>query len=290
MKESPHPRPAHVTPNPQAARSRRVRGRVVAPPTAQARWPLGGLLGGAIFPACVLALLALSGCARPAKVASPPAAVLAPVTPPAATPAAPSPAPNPPPPYAALPPLEGAGWRRLFDGQTLTGWKVTDFAGHGQVRVKENQLILDMGAELTGVNGLATLPPADYEVALDAMKVDGSDFFCGLTFPVGKACCTLIVGGWGGTVVGVSSIDDNDASMNETTKFYNFEKNRWYRIRLRVTAAKLQAWIGREQVVDLTLEGHHLSMRPGEIELNQPFGIATYQTTAALRQLQWRPL
>ena len=58
---------------------------------------------------------------------------------------------------------------------------------------------------------------SDYEVTLEAMRVDGNDFFCGMTFPAGKDPCTLIVGGWGGTVVGLSSINGMDASENETT-------------------------------------------------------------------------
>ena len=31
-----------------------------------------------------------------------------------------------------------------------------------------------------------------------------------------------------------------DASENETTKFLSFEKNRWYRIRVRVTKPKMK--------------------------------------------------
>ena len=37
----------------------------------------------------------------------------------------------------------------------------------------------------------------DYELRLEAKRVEGGDFFCGLTFPVGKEYCTLILGGWG---------------------------------------------------------------------------------------------
>jgi hypothetical protein len=147
-----------------------------------------------------------------------------------------------------------------------------------------------MGAMLTGVNLLKTndIPKYGYEIALDAMKTSGSDFFCGLTFRVGDSCCSLIVGGWGGGVVGISSLDGNDASLNETTKYKEFESNKWYRIRVRVTSTKLEAWIGDEQMVDVKLQDRRISVRPGEIESNQPFGIAAYQTTSALRNIQWR--
>src|SRR5436190_20842573 len=90
----------------------------------------------------------------------------------------------------------GADWQSLFDGKTLKGWKVTDFAGGGEVNVENGQLMLHSGVMLTGVSWTNTLPKTDYEVSLEAMKVDGSDFFCGLTFPVGDAFCSFIVGGW----------------------------------------------------------------------------------------------
>jgi hypothetical protein len=254
----------------------------------------------------VFIVLLLGGCAaqKSPPMAQPAAAMPVravaqappPAPSPAPAPAPPSPAPvaaNPAEPaYGALPPWEGEGWQSLFDGQTLAGWHVTDFGGHGEVKVEKGQLLLGMGAMLTGVNLVKTndLPKMDYEVGLDAMKVDGSDFFCGLTFQVGDSCCTFIVGGWGGAVVGISSLDSLDASENETTKWLSFEQKRWYRFRVRVTKGKIEAWIGKEKVIDANVAGKRISMRPGEIELNQPFGIATYQTTAALRDIQWRKL
>jgi hypothetical protein len=201
-----------------------------------------------------------------------------------------APTPNADAPYQVLPPLEGDGWQYLFDGKSLAGWKVADFAGHGEVAIKDGQIRLDMGAMLTGVNLLRTndIPKTGYEFALDAMKVDGSDFFCGLTFVVGDSCCSFIIGGWGGGLVGISSLDGMDASSNETTHFKDFEKGRWFRIRVRVTADKIEAWIGKEKMVDVKTKERRITVRPGEIETSQPFGIATYQTTAALRNIQWR--
>jgi hypothetical protein len=246
----------------------------------------GGSLG------VVFVLVLLSGCAAKTRSPGAPPAAAGPVRAVAPAPPAPAPAVAKPaePAYAALPPWEGEGWQSLFDGQTLAGWHVTDFGGHGEVKVENGQLLLGMGAMLTGVNLVKTndLPKMDYEVGLDAMKVDGSDFFCGLTFPVDDACCSLIVGGWGGAVVGISSLDSLDASENETTKWMTFEHKRWYRLRLRVTKGKIEVWIGKEKVINANVAGKRISMRPGEIELNQPFGIATYQTTAALRDIQWR--
>lgn len=185
-----------------------------------------------------------------------------------------------------------AEWQSLFDGKTLGGWKATEFGGSGDVEVKNGELIIHMGALLGGVTWTndAALPKTNYELSLEAKKLEGSDFFCGLTFPVGEAHCSLIVGGWGGGVVGISSIDGLDASENDTTKYMSFEKDKWYKIRVRVTPAKLQAWIDDEQIVDQSIEGRRISMRPGEIEIAKPLAVSTYQTSAALRNVKLRRL
>jgi hypothetical protein len=111
------------------------------------------------------------------------------------------------------------------------------------VKVKDGQLILDMGDPLTGITWTANPGPDDYEIEIEAMKLDGDDFFCGLTFPVKDRCATLVVGGWGGSLIGISSLDGMDASENGTTQFRKIERNRWYRIRQRVTAQKLTMWL-----------------------------------------------
>jgi hypothetical protein len=67
-------------------------------------------------------------------------------------------------------------------------------------------------------------------------------------------------------VVGISSIDGDDASGNETTQGMEFADNRWYRIRVRVTPAKLEAWIDDVPKIEVALEGKRLTLRPGEIE------------------------
>ena len=181
-------------------------------------------------------------------------------------------------------------WKSLFDGRTLAGWKIASFGGHGEVEVKDGQILLPMGAMLTGVVCTSEVPKLRYEISLEAMKLDGSDFFCGLTFPVSNAFCTLIVGGWGGGVVGLSSIDGYDASENETTKYLQFEKNRWYAIRVRVTPERIEAWLDNERIINQSIVGRRISLRPGEIESSVPLGIATYQTSAALRDLKLRSL
>jgi sugar phosphate isomerase/epimerase len=178
----------------------------------------------------------------------------------------------------------------LFDGKTLTGWKETNFAGGGEVTVENGSIILDAGNDLTGVNYAKEFPKTNYELSLEAKRVVGSDFFCGLTFPVGETSVTYVVGGWGGGVVGISSIEGNDASENETTQYEKFEPDRWYKIRVRVTPSLLEAWIDDSQLAKVDIDGRKLSMRGGEIELSAPIGIASFRTRAALRNITLRKL
>jgi hypothetical protein len=194
------------------------------------------------------------------------------------------------PPGAAAPPapFEGEGWQSMFDGQSLSGWRETQFAGRGEVQCRPGVILLNMGEPFTGIIWTNEFPKLNYEVALDAMRVSGSDFFCGLTVPVGDTFCSLIVGGWGGSLVGISSLDGMDASENETTKFVSFEPGRWYRIRLRVTTGRIEGWIDREKFVDVATKDKKISVRPGDIELSEPFGLAAWQTTAALREIKMR--
>src|SRR5207247_4120057 len=129
----------------------------------------------------------------------------------------------------------------LFEGQTLAGWKVTDFAGGGPVTVDKAfrgrgpAIVVGAEAAFSGFNWTKDVPRTNYEIELETLRIDGNDFLCGLTFPVQASYASLILGGWGGGVVGISSIDDRDASENETTKIMVFPKDRWYRARIRDT-------------------------------------------------------
>lgn len=187
-------------------------------------------------------------------------------------------------------PAAGEGWRDLFDGKTLTGWRETKFDQGGGVLVTNGLLVLQRGQPFAGVNGTNEMPRVNYELSFDAMRLAGGDFFCGLTFPVRDMCCSLIVGGWGGGVVGLSNVDGGDASENETTQYISFENGRWYRIRLRVTEQKVEAWIEQKKVVNLVTTGRKLSVRFGEIMMSQPFGLAAWDSSAAFRAIKLRPV
>jgi hypothetical protein len=181
-------------------------------------------------------------------------------------------------------------WQGLFDGKTLGQWKVTDFGGQGEVAVKDGKLMLPMGATLTGVTwGGAALPTMNYEIALEAQRVTGNDFFVGWTFGVNKSHCSLILGGGGGGVCGISSLDNFDASENQTSSVREFKNGQWYEVRVRVTDKKIQAWVSDERIVQVNIEGRKIDTRI-EVEDCKPFGRAAWQTTAAIRDIKVRLL
>ena len=179
---------------------------------------------------------------------------------------------------------------KLFDGKTLKGWKEADFYGKGKAHVKDGAVVLEKGNRMTGITYAGKdFPKMDYEVTLEGKRIAGNDFFCTTTFPVGDSFCSLVVGGWGGEVVGLSSVDSADASTNETRSDIEFTKDKWYRFRIRVTAKRIQVWVDKKRVVDLDTSDRRLSIR---IECNvcKPFGIATYGTTGAVRDIRVRAL
>jgi hypothetical protein len=179
----------------------------------------------------------------------------------------------------------------LFDGKSLDGWKSTNYGGEGEVEVKDGQLVLNMGEPLTGVTYQKgdKLPKDHYEISLEAMKLEGDDFFVGLTFPIRDSHASFIVGGWAGGVVGISSIDNLDASENETTKYETFDKNKWYKIKVRVDGNSLKAWIDGKEFVDVDLKDRKVDTRI-EVDISKPLGLAAFRTKAAYRNLKIQKL
>jgi hypothetical protein len=185
----------------------------------------------------------------------------------------------------------GQTWQPMFDGKSLKGWKATPFAGHGTVRIEDGTMILTPGSgPLTGITRIEAFPKHHYQVRLEAARLQGNDFFAGITFPAYSSFCSWINGGWNGTIVGLSSLDGYDASENETTSKQVFEKGRWYRLRFEVTGERIAAWIDDELVLEFAMGSREISLRPGEIELSKPFGIASYRTVAGLRKIEYRLL
>ena len=140
---------------------------------------------------------------------------------------------------------ETSKWIERFNGKDLTGWQETDYAGRGNVKIKNGELHIENGLVITGVTftNKTILPKTNYEMEYEAKKVNGADFFGLLTFPVGDSHASLVTGGWGGAVTGISSINSMDASENDTTVYLKFNKEQWYKFRLRVTPENLSVWM-----------------------------------------------
>lgn len=194
---------------------------------------------------------------------------------------------------SAQPPVQTDAKRQeltLFNGTSLDNWSKTDYAGKGEIFIDNNQtLVMEMGATLSGIHWTGDdLPVENYEISLQARRTMGSDFFCGLTFPYKDSHATLILGGWGGSLIGISSIDDFDASENETGDAYIFEEKEWYDIRLVVMETKLKVFINGETVIDADVAGKKVAMRVGEIEMSVPLGITTYGTTGEFKNIVLR--
>ncbi|MCG6156892.1 3-keto-disaccharide hydrolase [Rubinisphaera margarita] len=181
----------------------------------------------------------------------------------------------------------------LIKGDKLDGWQKTQFGGPGEVSVKEGVLTIEMGSPLNGVTiteeAFKKLPKVNYEMRLEAKRELGGDFFVGLTFPVKDQHCSLIMGGWGGGVIGISSIDGYDASENESTTYATFENGKWYNIRLQVTDNRITVWLDDEEMVDVDIEERRLDTRI-EVDLSKPLGLSSFETTAKIRDFKIRPL
>jgi hypothetical protein len=180
-------------------------------------------------------------------------------------------------------------WIELFDGATLGGFVATQFGGEGEVTVRDGAIELGIGSPLTGVTWTGALPGGDYELEVVAARQTGSDFFCGLTFPVGEHHLTLVLGGWGGTVCGLSSLDGLDAAHNPTRTLRRFDSGRDYTARIGVRAESVVVHLDGQPFLSADLRGHGLSLRP-EVELSRPLGCASFATAAAVRAVRWRPL
>ncbi len=180
-------------------------------------------------------------------------------------------------------------WIPLFDGRSLAGWKEPPFLTPGKVEVKDGTIVLGRG-RMTGITWTGEFPRSGYEIRFEAARLEGKDYFAGITFPVKEEHCSWVSGGWDGTVVGLSNVDGYDASENETSAAREFESGRWYQFRLAVTEKRIRAWIDGEVVVDLETAARKFGLPFGESDLSAPLGFSSYGTKAGLRKVEYRRL
>ncbi len=174
------------------------------------------------------------------------------------------------------------------NGLSLRDWEIAEhgmFDDHGKVFVQQNEMHLKEGSPATGIRYKRNVPRQEYEIHCEAKRTGGSDFFYGLTFPIDQDYCSLIVGGWGGTAVGLSNLDGLSAIENSTTQYIEFEKNRWYKIRLRVAQGKITGWIDDKLIFEVAIQGHTFDIWWEQTPM-RPLGISTWNTSAALRNFK----
>jgi hypothetical protein len=179
-------------------------------------------------------------------------------------------------------------------GELLTGhWTECVFGGDGPIEIKDDgkslHIKLSIGDPITGVAWEGDAPKENYEISYEAMRDDGFDFFGALTFPIGNGHATLVPAGWGGGVFGLSSINNQDASENETTQYIPFENDRWYKFRVRVTKQHVIVWVDDKEMINVAREGKTFSLR-AEMDLCKPIGFAAFQCDANVRAVTLRHL
>lgn len=170
---------------------------------------------------------------------------------------------------------------------TPDAWRIVSedpFESAGTVSFDRGMLTLASGDPGTGVNYRGPLPRLDYRITAEAQRTDGQDFFYGLTFPIGDQHASLIIGGWGGGVTGISNLDGMSAVENETTGYTAFENNRWYTIVLEVTEKRIRVAIDDRQIIHLKTSSRQYSVWPQQVSMC-PLGIATWNTAAEIRKL-----
>lgn len=169
----------------------------------------------------------------------------------------------------------------------LRGWLIADrfdFVDRGEITFQDGTLAIGRGRPATGLSYRGPQPAAYYQMKWEARRTAGSDFFCGMTFPIQGSHATLIVGGWGGGVIGISNVDNMSAVENPTTEYREFELNRWYRFELEVNKTAVLFSIDGERVIDMDHNEQKYSVW-WEQEQMAPIGIATWDTASEIRQL-----
>jgi hypothetical protein len=179
-------------------------------------------------------------------------------------------------------------WQPLLKSDSLEGWQPTNFGGEGTVDIKNGVLRMGLGDPLTGITlDRKDFPTENFELRWKATRVEGTDFFAGVTFPVGKEYCSFICGGWGGGLVGLSSINGNDASENETASFRQFKNGKVYSFKVRVDKTHITAWIDNEEALQVERANRRFSLR-AEVLKSRPLGYCVFQSVVEVTDFEYQ--
>jgi len=193
---------------------------------------------------------------------------------------------------AREPQLAGSGhpWTWLFEGESLDGWHVPaspPSAARPPVQASCGRMELAQGNPLTCIQWAGEFPTVNYELSLKAMRLSGSDCFCGIVFPICSQHGFLGFGGWGGELVGMEFVDGRDIHQTDAVARMSFEQGRWYRIRLRVTDSEVGVWLDGTQVLDVRTRDRGFVAHPDWAFL-APFGLGCCRTSAAFADIRCR--
>ncbi|MDB2577216.1 DUF1080 domain-containing protein [Planctomycetota bacterium] len=180
-------------------------------------------------------------------------------------------------------------WQELFDGRDLSSWKAGVFGEFPEFDQVEDGVVIPQGVPLAGLTYQGEPPTPPFEAEFDVTKEFGADFFFSVTFPVRGEHLTLVLGGWGGVVCGLSCLDGEDASGNDTRTLRNFPDGTRYRVSLVVSDDRVRVDLDGERLIDADLRGRELELRP-EVDPSVPFGVAAFATQTVLHRVRVRQL
>lgn len=177
----------------------------------------------------------------------------------------------------------------LLDATNSNEWVTGAYGEDLEYRRTDEGIVIPQGIPLAGLVYRGTPPDGAFELEVRARREYGGDFFLGVTFPVGEEHLTLVLGGWGGAVCGLSCVDGLDASEGTTRTLRSFPNGKYFDVRIEMTGARVDAFIDGEHLLGQALEGRRLSLRP-EVLPSAPLGLSSFATCTTVQRVRWRPL
>jgi len=184
---------------------------------------------------------------------------------------------------APAPKLDPAtGWTDLFDGKSLTGWRVADTPGHGEVAVQDGILLLAEGTGNTGIAWDGEFPKDDYEVEVAMTRRTGVESM-DITLPVGGHFPRVMAGGSHNTVLGF--VAGSRKKGKEVDRA--FANGQWYVLRVRVARGGVRVWVDGELALDCSTDGGTGDGGANFAPL-RPFGLSSYKAASSIRSVRMR--
>ena len=152
----------------------------------------------------------------------------------------------------------------------------------------QGRIVIPQGPKRAAIAWTGDFPTVDYELGLEMRRQEGEEL-CEILFPVGSVQCAWSIGGWQGRWAGLSVVERTGADRNDTTRATRIRTGQWHRARVRVTKAKIEAWLDDEKYVDLERAGRRLT-HPFWLPVPEPLALATWRTTLGLRNIRLRLL